>query len=655
MPINSIQYRDLGVYYNGDRLLTEADGFAQATSGVGAPVHIPDASNNEPFIYVNQANGDLYAFNDTTDLWELVSGSVNIVDNANGTYTVTDPEGNTTLIDTRANSNPYVNTTSGLTATNVQAAIDEVDGSVDNIVTTLGTTLTDTHLGVFTGSTIADNSTLKAALQALETAQETGSSDLAVARGSGDPTHTPTATQPLFYINEDNGDVWAYNVTSTTWENSSLASNVAVTPAGNLASTTVQTGLEELQGDIDTINNSLAQPNGIATLDASGHVLTSQIPALAITDVYVVADIAARDALTVQTGDVVKVTDSDGSGNPQTYIYDGTVWIDIQETSNVISVFGRTGVVAAQAGDYTATQVTYSNAVSGLTATDTQAAIDEVEARVTAIESITYTAGSLLFAHTDGTVTQNNTNLFYDNTNTRLGVGVNTPSDTVDVNGTVRVRSLPVAAGTDLLVVADAVTGQLHQSATDLSALESKWTNNSVSSIVELTNLSDGTTVRPAGTQFVVADSGNVGIRTSVPTSSLTIAAGNDSNTFSFEGLMGTTSSIALTEIFVQGVAGSRISIPADSVADFVVTFVAKDTVTDDVGIYRISGGVKSDAAGTVTIVGSPTKTIVAEDDTFDVLVAADDANDALAISVQGATANSTNWAVKVEITITEI
>lgn len=84
--------------------------------------------------------------------------------------------------------------------------------------------------------------------------------------------------------------------------------------------------------------------NGLATLDGTSKIPTSQLPALAITDVSVVADITERDALTPQEGDVAKVTDS-GSGYPQTYIYDGTTWVDIQETSDVISVNAQTGVV----------------------------------------------------------------------------------------------------------------------------------------------------------------------------------------------------------------------------------------------------------------------------------------------------------------------
>ena len=36
-------------------------------------------------------------------------------------------------------------------------------------------------------------------------------------------------------------------------------------------------------------------------------------------------------------------------------------------------------------------------------------------------------SGSLLFAGTGGTVTQDNANFYWDNTNKRLGIGTNTP------------------------------------------------------------------------------------------------------------------------------------------------------------------------------------------------------------------------------------
>lgn len=48
------------------------------------------------------------------------------------------------------------------------------------------------------------------------------------------------------------------------------------------------------------------------------------------------------------------------------------------EVNDVDSVFGRTGAVVAEASDYDADQVDYDNTASELSATDTQAAIDEI-------------------------------------------------------------------------------------------------------------------------------------------------------------------------------------------------------------------------------------------------------------------------------------
>lgn len=61
--------------------------------------------------------------------------------------------------------------------------------------------------------------------------------------------------------------------------------------------------------------------NGLATLDAGGKIPVAQIPATALPQVYVVANAAARLALTVQEGDEAIQID-DGSH----WIYDGSTW-----------------------------------------------------------------------------------------------------------------------------------------------------------------------------------------------------------------------------------------------------------------------------------------------------------------------------------------
>lgn len=120
--------------------------------------------------------------------------------------------------------------------------------------------------------------------------------------------------------------------------------------------------------------------NGLATLDGSGLIPTAQLPGLALTDVSTVADETAQLALTAQEGDIAIRTDQN-----KTYAHNGGVagtmadWSELlTPTDSVTSVFGRTGVVTATAGDYTASEVT--NVPAGnIAATTVQAAINELD------------------------------------------------------------------------------------------------------------------------------------------------------------------------------------------------------------------------------------------------------------------------------------
>lgn len=61
----------------------------------------------------------------------------------------------------------------------------------------------------------------------------------------------------------------------------------------------------------------------------------------------------------------------------------------------------------------------------------------------------TFTAGSVVFAGIAGVYSQDNSNLFWDDTNNRLGFGTPSPNATADVNGTAafRVGALTLANG----------------------------------------------------------------------------------------------------------------------------------------------------------------------------------------------------------------
>jgi hypothetical protein len=110
-------------------------------------------------------------------------------------------------------------------------------------------------------------------------------------------------------------------------------------------------------------SNEKGAANGVATLNAAGKLTSSQIPAIAITSTFVVADIAARDALVigvadgeVQEGDVAIVTDASADPNVSSggsnYIYNGSAWQRLLSPNEAVSsVNGLTGVVVLDSDD----------------------------------------------------------------------------------------------------------------------------------------------------------------------------------------------------------------------------------------------------------------------------------------------------------------
>lgn len=94
------------------------------------------------------------------------------------------------------------------------------------------------------------------------------------------------------------------------------------------------------------------QANGLASLDASGKLPTSQLPSLAITSTNVVANEAAMLALSAEEGDVAIRTD-----NGKTYILASSdptslaSWKEITAGGAVTSVNGQTGTVSLSTTD----------------------------------------------------------------------------------------------------------------------------------------------------------------------------------------------------------------------------------------------------------------------------------------------------------------
>lgn len=125
---------------------------------------------------------------------------------------------------------------------------------------------------------------------------------------------------------------------------------------------------------ITAIENLVATLGNKADL-VGGKIPTAQIPALALTRVDPVADIAARDALDVQEGDVCVVA-SEG----KSYIYDGASWLEINAAAPVQSVNGQTGVVVLGKADVELGEVDNTSDADKPVSTAQAAAIAERQA-----------------------------------------------------------------------------------------------------------------------------------------------------------------------------------------------------------------------------------------------------------------------------------
>jgi hypothetical protein len=156
-------------------LVQYANDAAYEAANAGSPI--------EGNIYANTTDNTVHYYDGTS--WTSLVNTTGTTTLENKTIDGTDATGNNTVsID--ATDAAYNNATSGLTATDAQGAIDEVEGRLDTAESSLSTAQTDvsnletlsgvagaTDNGTFTGTTIADSSTTKSALQDLETEVET--------------------------------------------------------------------------------------------------------------------------------------------------------------------------------------------------------------------------------------------------------------------------------------------------------------------------------------------------------------------------------------------------------------------------------------------------------------------------------------------------
>jgi len=245
----------------------------------------------------------------------------------------------------------YDNITSGLAATDVQAAIDEVDGRVDSIESATYVNSFNSRTGAVTPAASdydADQIDYDNTTSGLTATDAQAAIDEVEGRlGTAETDISNNSTNITNHIDD-----------TTAAHAGSAISN---TPSGNLVATDVQAALNELQSDVDTRATST---------DLTNHINDT-------VDAHDSSAISYNNATSGMTATDAQAAIDEVEGRVGT----------IEGATYVNSFNSRTGAVTPASSDYDADQIDYDNTTSGLTATDAQAAIDEVEGRLDTAES----------------------------------------------------------------------------------------------------------------------------------------------------------------------------------------------------------------------------------------------------------------------------
>ncbi|WP_298351641.1 hypothetical protein [uncultured Dokdonia sp.] len=390
-----------------------ANPYDNSTSGLAA-TNVQDAIDE-----INAAagtvalvdNGDgTYDFTDANGTTTTIADTSisTLVDNADGTYTYTDETGATQVIDTNASANPYDNTTSGLAATNVQDAIDEINAAAGTVA------LVDNGDGTYdftdasgTTTTIADTSISTLVDNADGTytyTDETGATQVIDTNASANPYDNTTsglvATNVQDAIDEinvaagtvalvDNGD-GTYDFTDASGTTTTIADTSISTLVDNADGTytyTDETGATQV---IDT--NASANPYDNST---SGLVATN------VQDAIDEINAAAGTVALVDNGDgTYDFTDASGT---TTTIADTSISTLVDNADGTYTYTDETG--ATQVIDTNASANPYDNTTSGLVATNVQDAIDEINAAAGTVALVDNGDGTYDFTDASGTTT----------------------------------------------------------------------------------------------------------------------------------------------------------------------------------------------------------------------------------------------------------
>ena len=186
------------------------------------------------------------------------------------------------------------------------AVVTEVDANVDDLVSLSGVAENQTGLGTFTGSTISDGANIKDALQDLETAAEAAASGSAVADRTKTQTGDADTTHYVTFVADDNSSATAETVYTDGGITYNPSSNLLT--LGTAALTTLKIGGTAVTSTAAELNIL----DGVTSTAAELNILdgvTSTAAELNILDGVTssAAEINILDGLTCTTAELEKL------------------------------------------------------------------------------------------------------------------------------------------------------------------------------------------------------------------------------------------------------------------------------------------------------------------------------------------------------------
>ena len=277
-------------------------------------------------------------------------------------------------------ANAYTTLTTAIAAVQTDVNTNESDADaaiaanevhIDNAATLSGVAKDSTHLATFTGSTIADNGTIKAALQALETKVEAVQTDV-----DGNESDADTAIA----ANETHIDN-AVTLTGVTKDSTNLGTFSGSTISAN---GTIKAGIQELETAVETkLNSSGAK----AALDVD-HLITLSGVSAAADDLGTFTGGTISDSGTVKAAlqeleTKVEAVQTDVDGNES----DADTAIALRATINSPTFTGTPAAPTASAGTNTTQLAT--------TAFVTTAVANTIESAPGALDTLNELAAAL--------------------------------------------------------------------------------------------------------------------------------------------------------------------------------------------------------------------------------------------------------------------